>query len=173
MISDDGKKEAAVEDGRPGLRKPRSLSLGGGLSVPYPEPSSRRAKLFALSNRRADTGPERRLRSELHRRGLRYRKDHALTVEGMRIRPDVVFAAARVAVFVDGCFWHGCPEHGRRPVSNSEYWGPKLDRNVQRDQQATDALVTAGWRVVRVWEHESVDSAADRIASLVSQQRGS
>ena len=80
------------------------------------------------ANRRRDTKPELALRSELHRLGYRFRKDYRLQLEGLRVRPDVAFTLARVAVFVDGCFWHGCPEHGHEPRVKAWYWGPKLQR---------------------------------------------
>jgi DNA mismatch endonuclease (patch repair protein) len=80
------------------------------------------------------------------------------------MRPDIVFTRAKVAVFVDGCFWHGCPAHQRVPKTNSDYWVPKLQRNIERDREVDDALAAAGWRIVRVWEHEDVDRAADTVA---------
>lgn len=110
---------------------------------------------------RTDTKPELALRSELHRRGLRFRKDYRLDVGGIRPRPDVVFTKAKVAVFVDGCFWHQCPEHSKPPRQNSGYWSPKLARNVERDQIYDKALRLAGWTVVRVWEHTAIIDAAD------------
>ena len=97
------------------------------------------------ANRRADTKPELALRSALHRRGYRFRKDHRLDLDaGARVRPDIAFTARRVAVFVDGCFWHACPEHGRNPAVNEWYWAPKLRRTVERDRAADAALVAAG-----------------------------
>jgi len=113
-------------------------------------------------NRSTDTRPELRLRSALHRRGLRFRKD--LSVEGLRCRVDVVFTRSRLAVFVDGCFWHGCPDHGNTPTTNNGYWSEKLARNRARDARNDAALRAAGWDVIRVWEHEVPDEAADRIA---------
>jgi DNA mismatch endonuclease (patch repair protein) len=115
---------------------------------------------------RRDTGPERAVRSELHRRGLRYRVDRAL-LPGLRTRADLVFVSARVAVFVDGCFWHGCPEHRTWPQANAEWWRRKLEGNVERDRRIDAALEQAGWVVVRVWEHEPADAAADRIERAV------
>ncbi|MFQ6170948.1 very short patch repair endonuclease [Oryzobacter sp. R7] len=117
--------------------------------------------------RRTDTQPELALRSALHRAGLRFRKDLRLECGGMHPRPDIVFTRAKVAVFVDGCFWHSCPEHSNPPTSNPDYWGPKLARNAQRDQQHDAALVEAGWTVIRIWEHEDVAAAAHRIALAV------
>jgi DNA mismatch endonuclease (patch repair protein) len=120
-------------------------------------------------NRSIDTRPERALRSELHRRGYRFRKATA-PVADVRCRADLVFAGSRVAVFVDGCFWHRCPEHGTRPQTNSVYWQAKLDRNVDRDRRNDAALSEAGWTVVRVWEHEDVNAAADRVAGVVESR---
>lgn len=117
--------------------------------------------------RRNNTKPELALRSALHSLGLRYRKDYRLDLPGGRVRPDLVFTRRKVAVFVDGCFWHVCPEHATHPADNSEFWRTKLTRNVERDR-ANDALLeAAGWTVVRVWEHEPVAVAAQRVASVV------
>jgi DNA mismatch endonuclease, patch repair protein len=150
----------------------RTLSLGGGVQVPYPIPSSPAATTIGKGNRRTGTRPELALRSEVHRRGLRYRVDHLLRVGEVKVRPDLVFTKARLAVFMDGCFWHGCPEHGRRPVTNPGYWGPKLDRNLIRDRQVNQCLLTDGWAVIRVWEHEPAGEAADRIVALFRVRRG-
>jgi DNA mismatch endonuclease (patch repair protein) len=118
------------------------------------------------ATRRRDTRPELAVRSALHRLGLRFRVDRPIPLPGRRpVRPDVVFGPRRVCVFVDGCFWHGCPLHGTRPAANVAYWQPKLDRNVARDKEVDDALAAAGWTVVRVWEHEDPVAAADRIAT--------
>lgn len=109
------------------------------------------------------------LRRELHRRGLRYRVDMRV-VEGLRRRADLLFTGPKVAVFVDGCFWHRCPEHGNIPKSNTEWWKAKLERNVERDRDTDGRLTDAGWTVVRIWEHELRDdheSVADRVEALV------
>ena len=120
------------------------------------------------ANRRRDTKPELALRRALHGRGLRYRKDLRLDLAGgARVRPDIAFTARRVAVFVDGCFWHACPQHGTRPAANTWYWDPKLAKNVQRDRAADAALAQAGWAVVRVWEHESVDAAVSAVVDAL------
>jgi DNA mismatch endonuclease (patch repair protein) len=119
------------------------------------------------ANRRTDTLPELRLRSELHRRGLRFRKDYRLDLEGLRVRPDIVFTRARVAVFVDGCFWHSCPRHAELPRANRPFWERKLARTVLRDAEASRALEEAGWTVVRVWEHEPVDDAASVVTAAL------
>jgi DNA mismatch endonuclease, patch repair protein len=122
-----------------------------------------------LANRSTDNVPERALRSALHRRGLRFRKNLLVRVSGYRaIRPDVVFTRARVAVFVDGCFWHACSEHGTWPRTNSEFWRLKLERNIERDCQVDQALTAGGWQVVRVWEHEDPNAAASRIKAVLT-----
>jgi DNA mismatch endonuclease (patch repair protein) len=123
------------------------------------------------ANRRRDTGPERRLRSLLHRAGLRFRVDYRVGQGKGAPRPDIAFLAPRVAVFVDGCFWHGCPDHGGSPSKNISYWGPKLARNRARDLENDRALREAGWEVLRVWEHEPADEAADRVIDAVSRKR--
>ena len=99
---------------------------------------------------RTDTSLELRVRSALHARGLRFRKDYPFRIDGRLIRPDVVFTKKHVAVFVDGCFWHHCPLHGQIPATNADFWRRKLEQNAQRDVEQTDALQGAGWTVVRV-----------------------
>lgn len=122
------------------------------------------------ANRRVNSAPELRLRSALHRAGARFRRDLPLDLASVRVRPDVVFTRRRIAVFVDGCFWHGCPEHGASPRANSDYWHAKIARNRERDEHADAALVDAGWVVIRVWEHEDSDAAAARILDVVAQR---
>lgn len=120
------------------------------------------------ANRRRDTGPERALRSALHAAGYRYRCDLQIKLGGARVRPDIVFTRRKVAVFVDGCFWHSCPEHGREPTVNSGYWSPKLQGNRERDRRNTQALEQEGWVVVRIWEHVPVDEAMDEVTTVLS-----
>ncbi len=119
-------------------------------------------------NRKRDTRPELALRSELHRRGLRYRIDTG-PLKSLRCRADIVFRRQKVAVFVDGCFWHGCPEHGTSPRTNATYWNAKIARNIERDRFNETELSAAGWAVVRVWEHEAPGDAADRIARALTK----
>jgi DNA mismatch endonuclease, patch repair protein len=123
--------------------------------------------------RRRDTQFELAVRSRLHRAGWRFRVDLPIAAGTARaIRPDIVFTRGRVAIFLDGCFWHGCPEHGQRPrVRNGSYWGPKIAGNVDRDRRHTRALEAAGWHVVRIWEHEDLDAAAAQIGEAVRQQQ--
>ncbi len=149
----------------------RTVALGGGLRVPYPHPRDEAATKIGKANRRTNTKPEMALRSALHRCGLRFRKDHPIRLDGRRpVRPDIVFTRARVAVFVDGCFWHGCPEHQVVPKANPDYWIPKLRRNVERDREVDAALAGAGWAVVRIWEHEGVKSAVEVVRRAIADR---
>jgi len=120
--------------------------------------------------RRRDTKFEVSVRSLLHSKGLRFRVDLPIRLEGFRpIRPDIAFTKHRVAVFCDGCFWHGCPEHGQRPdIRNGYYWNPKIAGNMERDLQHTAALQDAGWAVLRFWEHEDQLTVADAIEREIS-----
>jgi DNA mismatch endonuclease (patch repair protein) len=133
-----------------------------------PAASSPEALTRMTRQRRRDTGPEMAIRRLLFARGLRYRVDAALP--GMRRRADMLFRSAKVAVFVDGCFWHGCPEHGTRPKSNASWWAEKIATNVQRDRDTDQRLAMAGWHVMRVWEHEPAAEAARRIADLIADK---
>jgi DNA mismatch endonuclease (patch repair protein) len=138
---------------------------------PTPPPSSLGARATMQANRRRDTGPELALRRELHRRGMRFRVDHR-TVAGVRCRVDIAFTRARVAVFVDGCFWHSCPMHGTAPKAHGDWWATKLEQNVRRDRRNDQALRDAGWTVIRVWEHESPEHAADLVVQSVRTALG-
>lgn len=153
--------------GRPGLERrcgdffdPAS-TMKHALNPPTPEVRDRMRRAG-----RADTAPEVDLRRLLFASGLRYRKDHAPIV-GLRTRADVVFVSAKVAVYVDGCFWHGCPDHATWPKNNAEFWRTKIETNRERDRRVGEALAAAGWVVVRVWEHEAPGTAADRVKGVV------
>jgi len=122
-----------------------------------------------LKNRNRDTAPEVALRSAIHRLGLRYRVA-ARPIPGIRRTADLVFPRRRIAVFVDGCFWHGCPVHFVMPKTNEGYWRPKVARNVERDRSTDAALHAAGWEVIRIWEHESVDEAAKFVEAVVKNR---
>lgn len=137
------------------------------MPLPYPHPTSPDVSARMRRNPRRDTAPEIALRSELHRRGLRFRKDLPLRVPERVVRPDVAFTRAHLAVFVDGCFWHACPVHGNQPRANTDYWRPKLARNVARDRAVDGALEAAGWRVLRAWEHEPPARVADRVQAAL------
>lgn len=143
---------------------PRARALAGRR---YPKPLNEGRSRNMRANRRTDTKPEVVLRSALHRLGYRFRKDMRLDLPAARVRPDIVFTARKIAVFVDGCFWHCCPDHGRQPTTNEWYWTPKLRRNIERDRQADSALAEAGWLVVRLWEHVSLTDAVDTVQEAV------
>ena len=113
-----------------------------------------------------DNMGERELRSELHRRGLRFRL-HCRVLADNRRTVDIAFPLSKTAVFIDGCFWHGCPEHGTWPKNNREWWREKIEGNIARDRDTDRRLVDAGWTVVRVWTHESMEVAAERIEAVV------
>ncbi|HCF99768.1 MAG TPA: very short patch repair endonuclease [Chloroflexi bacterium] len=119
------------------------------------------------SNRGKDTALEVSIRSGLHLAGLRFKK-HKRPLANLRCEADVVFPRQRMAVFIDGCFWHGCPQHATRPATNREWWAAKLDRNLERDALNTAELHRAGWVVVRIWEHEDVATAVRRVEQLLS-----
>ncbi|WP_324609641.1 very short patch repair endonuclease [Streptomyces sp. WM6386] len=117
-----------------------------------------------------DTQPELAVRRLLHADGLRYRVHYP--VPGMPRRSmDIAFSKLRIAVFLDGCYWHGCPDHATHPRANAEWWRAKLDRNITRDRETTDHLTAAGWAVLRFWEHEPVDDVVHRIEAVVLSRR--
>jgi DNA mismatch endonuclease (patch repair protein) len=115
-----------------------------------------------------DTAPEIAVRKLLHAAGLRYRVN--VPVPGMPRRTvDIVFGGSKIAIFMDGCFWHGCPEHATQPKANAEWWRAKLDKNMARDTETTKHLQAQGWTVLRFWEHES----PAEVALAVARARGS
>lgn len=119
--------------------------------------------------RTKDTRPELALRRALHRRGARYRVDRMI-VPGTRRRVDIVFSKSKLAVLVDGCFWHGCPAHGSHtPSVNTWYWPAKIAGNRERDRDTNERLSSAGWRVVRVWEHDDMERQADAIIDILKR----
>lgn len=122
------------------------------------------------AQRRRDTQPELALRRELHRRGLRFRLD-TCPIPGARWRADIVFGPARTAVFIDGCFWHACPQHANVPLNNREWWSTKLATNRERDGRVRQDLESCGWSCLRIWEHEDVMSAADLVEKTVTARR--
>jgi DNA mismatch endonuclease (patch repair protein) len=128
----------------------------------YAVPSTVRSRNMAAV-KRSDTKPEVALRKALHAAGHRFRKDYSIRTGGRLIRPDVVFTRRRVAVFVDGCFWHQCPVHCQVPATNVAFWTSKLDSNVARDRLQVALLREAGWQVLRIWEHEPIDAALDLV----------
>lgn len=117
-----------------------------------------------------NTGIEMALRKILHSAGFRYRV-HRRPVEGVRREADLAFGPARVAVFVDGCFWHGCPEHATWPKNNADFWREKIETNRRRDADTDARLNDAGWLALRIWEHETAETAADRVITAVRERR--
>lgn len=124
--------------------------------------SSEASRRTMQANRSRDTGPELAVRRLLHARGLRYRVA-ARPVQGVRRTADIVFPRARVAVYIDGCYWHGCPEHYVQPRSNVEYWTAKIAKNRARDVETNALLEEAAWTVLRFWEHEDAEEVAQVI----------
>lgn len=120
---------------------------------------------------RESTRPEMLLRRELHRRGLRYRVQYR--IPGLpRRRVDIAFTKARVALFVDGCFWHACPDHCVLPTANRDWWIWKFQTNTRRDADTDAKLHDLGWTTLRIWEHEAPDAAADRVEQVLALSRG-
>jgi DNA mismatch endonuclease, patch repair protein len=137
--------------------------------LPYPYPKSTAVTAAMKGNRRANTRPELAVRSELHGRGLRFRKDVVLRTPEVRTTADIVFPRQWLAIFIDGCFWHQCPEHSHVPRANLGYWERKLARTVERDARVTSRLREAGWTVLRIWEHVAAKEAADRIVEAFTE----
>jgi DNA mismatch endonuclease, patch repair protein len=134
-----------------------------------PPASSPNALRRMQAARRRDTAPELTVRSELHQRGLRFYVDRA-PLPGLRRRADIVFPRRRVAVYIDGCFWHGCPEHGTWPKANADWWRTKIETNRDRDRDTDRRLAEADWTSVRAWEHETPTSIADRVVRALSER---
>jgi DNA mismatch endonuclease, patch repair protein len=139
------------------------------LPLPPTPPASDAATRRAMQgNRRSDTAPELALRRLLHAGGLRFRKDYRIIAGPVGVRADIAFPRQRVAVFVDGCYWHGCPTHCRMPARNAEYWEAKIARNRARDERVFKALKAASWRVVRIWEHETPEQGTALVREMLS-----
>src|SRR5689334_12567225 len=143
-----------------------------GMAEPkLPIPSSVSVSGRMSRQRRRDTQPEVAIRKLLHAMGLRYRV--TVPIPGMPRRTmDIAFTRAHVAVFVDGCFWHVCPEHATSPASNPDWWTRKLTTNQSRDRATNEHLAALGWQVMRIWEHENPVEAAGRIAAVVRSEKG-
>lgn len=142
------------------------------MALAYPHPTSPGVSRRMRAIKRRDTGLERTIRSALHVRGMRFRVDYLLRLPTARaVRADVAFPRQRLAVMVDGCFWHGCPIHGRTPSVNPQYWPAKLERNRRRDEVVNGQLAELGWEVVRIWEHEDVEDATTRVIEALHRQQ--
>ncbi len=162
-------KAQSVAGGTATPSRSATAAAAKGSAYPFTADPGRAANM--RSNRRTDTKPELALRAALHAQGYRYRKDHRLDLPLRRVRPDIAFTARKVAVFVDGCFWHACPEHGSKPKNNEWYWSPKLEKNVERDRAVDHALAQAGWTVVRLWEHVPLEDAVAAVIAAVGTPR--
>lgn len=132
--------------------------------------SSAHTRRSMQANRSRDTKPEIAIRRLVHSMGLRYRVN-TRPLPTLRRTADLVFARARVAVFIDGCFWHGCPEHHRQPTANGDYWVAKIEGNRARDARTNAALRDAGWEVLRFWEHEPPELVATTVYEVVKSRR--
>lgn len=132
--------------------------------------SSEAVRASMRSNKGRDTRPELALRRAAHALGLRYRTS-VRPLPNMRRTADLVFTKVKVAVFVDGCFWHGCPAHHTKAATNAEFWSEKVRRTQERDAQTNAALTEAGWHVIRIWEHDDLDAAATQIGIVVGRRR--
>lgn len=137
-----------------------------------PAASSESVRSRMSRQRRRDTKPEVQVRKILHARGIRYRVNGAPEA-GMRCKADIVWRGLRLAVFIDGCFWHGCPEHATRPKANEAWWAEKLDGNKRRDRRTDAELTSRGWTVLRFWEHEQPAAVADAICATLGELRTS
>lgn len=166
-VESDSRKQNLVE----AWRQARAKGLLTEEALP-PESTASTLEVRASmrGNRSKNTRPELLLRSLLHRRGMRYRVDIRPIID-VRRRADLVFSGDRIAVFVDGCFWHGCPEHYRPATKNADFWREKINGNKARDAETNDTLAAAGWTVIRVWEHEDLAQAAAQIENAVRRKR--
>ena len=153
-------RDTATPTTAPPTASETTTTPGVGGLPPLPPSASTNRRLRA--QRRRDTAPEVHLRRELHRRGRRFYVDRA-PLPGLRRRADLVFPRRRVAVYVDGCFWHSCPLHATQPKHNAAWWAAKLATNVARDRDTDARLAAAGWVIVRVWEHQEPIAAADLV----------
>ncbi|MFE2127569.1 very short patch repair endonuclease [Streptomyces amritsarensis] len=128
-------------------------------------PSSPTVSARMSRQARRNTGPELAVRKLLHAAGLRYRLQVKVPTMPRRTI-DIAFPGAKVAVFLDGCFWHGCPEHATQPKANAQWWREKLDKNMARDRETSELLAAAGWTVLRFWEHETAESVVARVIDV-------
>ena len=141
--------------------------MTGALAVSHIQPSSPVASRRMAKVRQKGAGAELALRRELYRRGLRYRVGYVVLKRPRRVA-DIAFPGLKIAVFVDGCYWHGCPEHATWPKHNAEFWRQKIETNRLRDADTNSRLLDAGWTVLRFWEHQSPIEAAETVAQTVA-----
>lgn len=131
--------------------------------------SSPAVRKSMVANRSRDTKPELIVRRCLHASGLRYRV-HVRPIRDWNRRADIVFPRAKIAVFVNGCFWHGCPDHYTEPKTNAEYWAPKITRNKERDKETFTRLKSEGWLVIPIWEHEDLQKKSQMVARRIRKR---
>jgi DNA mismatch endonuclease (patch repair protein) len=156
------------EEGSVSARHAQAVGSTNVLAAEVQQPTTAGRSRNMAAIRRRDTRCEVAIRSALHRRGYRFRVDHRLDLPEGRVRPDIVFSRRRIAVFVDGCFFHGCPEHGLRPsIKNAHYWVPKIRGNQERDRRNDLALSREGWQIIRLWEHVDLSEAVEKIVYLI------
>ncbi len=141
---------------------------GGKIRVPPPSSDAALRRMQAAKPK--DTAPEKALRSALHHKGLRFRID-VRPLRELNRRADIVFRSTKVAVFVDGCFWHGCPIHGTQAKANAEFWRVKILQNRERDADTNQQLKEAGWKVIRIWEHEDPGETSEKIFNIVMKRQ--
>ncbi|MGP3707806.1 very short patch repair endonuclease [Gordonia paraffinivorans] len=147
------------------------MPLGRGSGGSYrPSPSSPAVRSRMSRQKSRDTAPEIAVRRRLHARGIRYRIDVRLESD-MRTRADIAWRSLQLAVFIDGCFWHGCPEHATRPAANRDWWANKLETNVARDRRTDEALRERGWVVRRFWEHQDPGEISEEIIQTIRELR--
>lgn len=144
--------------------------MGGMKETPKSWAASPATRRSMQGNKARDTSAELAVRRLLHARGLRYRVNYRPLRE-LRRTADIVFTRQKIAVLIDGCFWHGCPEHYTRPTANREFWDAKVERNQARDADTGRVLEEQGWTVLRFWEHEGAADVADTIAAAVLEGR--
>lgn len=143
-------------------------NLTSGKAYKGPPASSQAARSRMLAAKQRDTKPEIELQTLLEKAGLQFEVNALLPI-GLRRRADILIRDAQLAVFVDGCFWHGCPIHGTWPKQNAEFWRKKIETNKQRDRDTDNRLQEAGWRVIRVWEHQDMEEVSDSICRIADQ----
>lgn len=135
-----------------------------------PRASSESVRARMRRQRSKDTAPETQVRRALHSRGVRFRTDVKVEPD-LRTRADIAWRGLKLAIFIDGCFWHGCPEHATRPAANAAWWAQKLEMNKARDRRTNGILTERGWTVRRYWEHEPPEAVAEDIVRLLDSLR--
>lgn len=135
-----------------------------------PSASSGAALARMKAAKPTDTAPELAIRSVLTQKGLSFQIDEK-PIDNLNRKADIIFRPVKVAVFVDGCFWHGCPIHGTKAKANAEFWASKIKQNQERDLDTTRRLEASGWKVIRVWEHENPEEVSQKIYDIVIKRK--